>query len=120
MNRRATVALVLGLAVAGCGDERVDIATADSDICMLNWVVGELVASPAGVAIVAEEQNGKRELSITWAPGMTATRTRLGGIDIHAPDGRVVASTGQRIKLMGGYGDENAWTTCSDGVYPPE
>ena len=115
----APVVLVLALALAACAPgEPVKLATNPTGQgCFLASTIGLLIPDRvAGTAIVQEDM-GKATVPVSWPAGYTGRRS---GNDIEVVDsaGHVVARTGQRMKLLGGYGD-GTWVACTDGVHPP-
>lgn len=121
--RRALGALALVLAVAGCGPgEPVELAVSESGQgCFLASTTGRLIADPdAGTAIIQEDM-GQATVPVAWPAGYTGRRSGS-EVEVLDGDGRVVARTGERLMLLGGYGDlaggGAAWIACADGVLP--
>ncbi len=71
----------------------------------------------AGTAIIQEDM-GKVTVAVAWPPGYTGRRTLFDQVDVLDQTGHVVARTGNRVELLGGY-DDGGWLTCDDAVYPP-
>jgi hypothetical protein len=124
MMRRAALALALLFAVAACGSdpvpgERVALLTASGNPgCYVANTTGMLIVDPeAGTAIVSEDM-GRTTVPVRWPEGYTGRRS---GSEVEVLDraGQVVARTGQRYELLGGYNPDNTWAACEDGVYPP-
>ena len=89
--------------------------------CFLGNTTGLLIVDPAaGTAIVSEDM-AKTTVAVIWPTGYTGRRTLTGQVDVLDRDGHVVATTGNRYELLGGYtGDPSAWLSCGgEGVYPP-
>lgn len=125
LMRRAAVALVLPpalvLALAACTSGPVSLTTAgDSGTvgCYLANTTGMLIPdAQAGTAIVSEDM-GQTTVPIRWPQGYTGRRS---GDQVEVLDGggNVVARTGQRYMLLGGYSPDGPWAACDAGVYPP-
>jgi len=114
------LALALVSVVAACGPgEPVALLTAHGDPgCFAANTNGMLIVDPeAGTAIVSEDM-GRTTVAVRWPEGYTGRRS---GSEVEVLDtaGRVVARTGQRYELLGGYNTDGTWAACNDGVYPP-
>jgi hypothetical protein len=84
--------------------------------CYLNFLVDDLVVDPVNGTAVVEEytidgQPKSRVLPIMWPTGYTARRSGS-EVEVLARNGQVVARTGGRYRLQGGY-EGNVWVTCS-------
>jgi hypothetical protein len=117
--RWATLAVVLTAAVAGCGaGEPVALLTGGQPGCYVANTTGMLIVdAQAGTAIVSEDM-GQTTAAVRWPPGFTG-RTSGDQVEVLDATGRVVARTGQRYELLGGYNEDGTWDACTDGVYPP-
>lgn len=87
---------------------------AGSDTCYLSNITGELVADPiSGVAIIERHTgNPDRTTRLDWPGGYTA---RLSGSEVEVLDRRgvVVARTGTRMEIQGGYGLPRGFEVCA-------
>jgi hypothetical protein len=92
--------------------------------CYLAEGGGTLVFDPSyGTAIIGEGGTVDGLTIVAWRPGYTA-RPNGSEFDVLDPQGRVVATTGQRYLLHGGYADPGefgrpdlprmVWWTCED------
>ena len=94
--------------LAGCGPSvPVKLLIADENRCFVSKAVGLLVADPQyGTAIVDEYGQGghppERSVPIAWPSGFTG-RQAGSEVEVVSPDGRVVATTGRRYSIPGGY-----------------
>ena len=84
--------------------------------CYLNFLVDDLVVDPVSGTAVIEEytidgQPKSRVLPIMWPTGYSA-RSSGSEVEVLARNGEVVARTGGRYRLQGGY-EGNVWLTCS-------
>jgi hypothetical protein len=118
---RALGAFALAAVVAACSSgEPVQLLTSSgSQGCFLANTTGRLVTdADAGTAIVQEDM-AKLTVPVVWPEGYAGRRS---GSQVRILDatGKVVATTGERYVLLGGYGGDGSWVTCADGVYPPE
>lgn len=113
--------LPLALALAACAGGSVALATAGESAsigCYAANTTGMLVPNAgAGTAIVSEDM-GQTTVPVRWPGGYTGRRS---GDQVEVLDGggSVVARTGQRYMLLGGYSPDGTWAACDDGVYPP-
>jgi hypothetical protein len=83
--------------------------------CYLNFFVDELVVDPINGTAVVEEYTTKdgpqsRVVPIMWPSGYTARRSGS-EVEVLAGNGEVVARTGGRYRIQGGY-EGNVWRTC--------
>ena len=102
----AVLALVGPLPLLTASDDPVGCYTAGT--------TGMLIVDLfAGTAIVQEDM-GETTVPVRWPEGYTARRS-WGQVEVLDTAGRVVARTGQRYYLPGGY-DNGTWLTCTDGV----
>lgn len=118
MPRAALLPVVLAFALAACAGEPVALATQSKLGCFVANTTGLLVPDAStGTAIVSEDMS-RTTAQVLWPVGFTARRS---GDQVEVLDrgGHVVARTGQRYELLGGYNDDNQWIACVDGVYPP-
>ena len=117
------LALVLPLAVAlsACAGESVALTTAGESAsigCYLANTTGMLITdTAAGTAIVSEDM-GQTTVPVRWPGGYTGRRSG-GQVEVLDGGGSVVARTGQRYMLLGGYSPDGTWAACDHGVYPP-
>ncbi len=114
------VAGVLGVASVVFVGEPVELLTdASGQIgCYLANTTGMLITDErAGTAIVSEDM-GQTTARVRWPRGYTA-RKSWGEVEVLDTHGHVVARTGQRYELLGGYNPDGTWSACTDGVYPP-
>jgi len=103
--------------------ESVPLLTGDGSTsggCYLNFLVDDLVIDPVSGTAVVEEytidgQPKSRVLPIRWPRGYTARRSGS-EVEVLAGNGEVVARTGGRYRLQGGY-EDHAWLTCA--MIPP-
>jgi hypothetical protein len=84
--------------------------------CYLNFFVDELVVDPVNGTAVVEEYTTKdgpqsRVVPIMWPSGYTARRSGF-DVEVLAVNGEVVARTGGRYRIQGGY-EGDIWRTCS-------
>ncbi len=98
--------------------------------CYLSHITGLLIPDPsAGTAIVEEDMGHERTVPVKWPPGYTGRLAIDGQVDVLDEKGVVVARTGLRFELLGGYDGGSSiggasrtgpisWLACSDGVYP--
>ena len=119
---RLACVLALALAASGCGAlsptpelvflaPRVDMYTPG---CHTSFTVGKLIVHAAtGTAVVQDED--ERVIPIRWPAGFSGRRVGT-EVEIRNADGRLIATTGQRYRLAGGYG-EDGWRGCDD-VHP--
>jgi hypothetical protein len=119
LMRRATPAVILLACVAACGaGEPVSLLTGGQSGCYLANTTGMLIVdAQAGTAIVSEDM-GRTTAAVRWPPGFTG-RTSGDQVEVLDTSGHVVARTGQRYELLGGYNEDGTWDACADGVYPP-
>jgi hypothetical protein len=117
--KRVAATLALSLVVLGCG-EPVQLITAPAwgDGCFMNSATGRLIVDPVyGTAIVFEPQGGT--LPVAWRPGFRARRVGL-EVEVLAPRGNVVATTGKNYNIAGGYveeGSSGGWPGLPTGVF---
>ncbi len=115
------VGLALYLAISGPLTSPVALRTSDhlGGECFLANTTGRLIADEeAGTAIVSEDMS-RTTVPVTWPVGFTGRRTLFGQVNVLDTRGQVVAQTGNRYELLGGYTSDNTWLACIDGVYPP-
>ena len=114
---RLWMTLVLALVAAGCGAPVALLAIGPGEsACFLSFIEGELVTDPAhGTSIV--EAAGHR-WPVLWPDGYTGRRSGL-EVEVLDASGRVVARTGARYHIGGGYYGEapRAWLACPSIVY---
>jgi len=107
-----TLAMVLALVgCAGSGgrsSEPVQLLTGLSTLirgggCFTNWAEGPLVIDPTyGTAIIDTDVHSSTPVTVAWRPGYTARRVGS-EVQVLDPDGKVVAITGRRYRIAGGY-----------------
>ncbi len=118
---RSGVALGALLLLSACtaAGEPVALATDSQHLgCFVANTTGLLIVdATAGTAIVSEDMS-RTTAQVLWPAGYSGRRS---GDQVEVLDGtgRVVARTGERYELLGGYNDRNQWIACVDGVYPP-
>jgi hypothetical protein len=80
--------------------------------CYTSGVSGELLDDPGAGTAIIDSMDGRRVL-VTWPIGWTARRALFGGTQVIDERGMVVARTGTRVYLMGGYWYvDNSFLTC--------
>ena len=107
--------LGLGLLLAGLASVRPLLTASDDPLgCFTAGTTGMLIVNAeAGTAIVQEDM-GKSTVPVRWPKGYTSRR--IGDqVEVLDTAGRVVARTGRRYYLPGGY-ENGTWLTCTDGV----
>ena len=119
-TRNAVVMLAIAGSVGACGSgEPVTLLTGNPQPgCYLANTTGMLIIdAQAGTAIVSEDM-ARTTVPVRWPAGYTG---RKNGVRVEIVDaaGRVVARTGQRYELLGGYNGDGTWAACVGGVYPP-
>ncbi len=116
---------MLALALVGCGSP-VALLTGDSfnghKICYLSFAEGELVVDPVAGTAIVEARPGPEgdEVTVTpvmWPPGFTG-RGSWGEVEVLDESGEVVARTGSRYHIGGGY-EADAWLACTGDFNPP-
>ena len=129
MKRLATI-IACVLCLAGCGPSTGSLLTGDplaggaaAGGCYLAEGRGRLVFDPSyGTAIIGEGGTVDGMTIVAWRPGYTV-RPNGSEFDVLDSHGRVVATTGQRYLLRGGYVGagqvgrpdlEVVWWTCED------
>ncbi len=120
MTTRAALLLVTVMAFAACGPgEPVTLLTGnDEPGCYLANTTGMLIVdAQAGTAIVSEDM-GQTTVPVRW-PSRYTGRKNGDQVEVLDAAGHVVARTGQRYELLGGYNGDGSWAACVDGVYPP-
>jgi hypothetical protein len=81
--------------------------------CYLSAITGSLITDPsAGTAIVDEESGDTYPVS--WPPGFTG-RQNNSQVEVLNTSGSVVAQTGTRVHLLGGWYNHN-WVACGDYI----
>jgi hypothetical protein len=71
--------------------------------CYTNSAAGPLVVDPTyGTAIIDSDTGSSGPTPVMWRPGFTAHRAGS-EIVVMDPDGNVVATTGRRYRIAGGY-----------------
>jgi hypothetical protein len=122
--RRTALALALLFTVAACGADPVPgepvalLSASGNPGCYAATTTGMLIVDPeAGTAIVSEDM-GKTTVRVRWPEGYSGRRS---GDQVEVLDraGHVVARTGQRYELLGGYDPDDTWAACDAGVRPP-
>jgi hypothetical protein len=108
--KRVAATLALSLVVLGCS-EPVQLITAPvgvwDDGCFTFAAAGRLIVDPEyGTAIVEELQGGTS--TVAWRPGFRARRVGP-EVEVLDPRGNVVARTGRRYVIAGGYVDEGSY-----------
>jgi hypothetical protein len=129
--RVRVAALALALALSGCGlaGEPVQLVTGVPPIargsngevgCFLDFAVGQLASDPTyGTTITDETAGAPTPLPapVAWRPGFTARRVN-GEVVVRDPTGTVVATTGHRYKIVGGYAGGSAdWPEMPTRVF---
>ena len=128
--KRLVTTIAVVLCLVGCGPSAGPLLTGDplaggalAGGCFLAEGGGLLVFDPSyGTAIIGEGGTVDGRTIVAWRPGYTA-RANGSEFDVLDAQGRVVATTGQRYLLHGGYVDagdvgrsdlEVVWWTCED------
>ena len=81
--------------------------------CYLSSASGELVDDPTAGTAILDGFTHQRAL-VTWPIGWSARRS-LFGVSVVNSRGEVVATTGTRVSLSGGYWTDGSFLTC--GTY---
>lgn len=109
--KRVVSAVALGLVVTGCGlfAERVQLVTGVPTVeqgnsgqtgCFLWHVDGRLIFDPSfGTGILSDTVG---TVPVAWRPGFTARRAGA-EVEVLDANGNVVAITGQRFSIEGGF-----------------
>lgn len=108
--------LAVGALVLGSFSAPVPLLTNSGEpVCDVAGTTGMLIVDPkAGTAIVQEDM-GQLTVPVVWPAGYTGRK--IGDqVEVLDTTGRVVARTGQRYFIEGGY-DADGWLDC--GAYPP-
>ena len=113
------LALALVISVASCGSPVTLLTgTREPGECLAANTTGLLIVDPkAGTAIVQEDM-AEQTAPVSWPAGFTG-RKSWDQVEVLDTAGHVVARTGQRYELLGGYNVDGAWDACVNGVYPP-
>ena len=112
--------LVLALGSVGCGPHAgaVQLLTGDPlgpGACYTNFAEGLLVVQGSGTAIADETAGGSPVTSpVMWRSGFTG-RWAGSQIEVMDPTGKVVATTGRRYRLSGGY-YQQSFFACGEAV----
>ncbi len=121
MNKRyvasglGLLALTGLLATCGPGESVTLLTASDNSGCFAANTTGMLIADPrAGTAIVSEDM-ARTTVAVRWPAGYTGRRS-WNAVEVLDRDGQVVAQTGQRYELLGGYNNDGTWAACSFGV----
>lgn len=126
-GRAVPAALVLTLALVGCGSAGTPVAltTAPPSMigagCYTDSALGELVPDPKyGTAIedTTTMNGGVPVLApVVWRPGYTASRVNE-QVVVRDANGNVVATTGRAYRIEGGYvGGGQDWPQMPDRVF---
>jgi hypothetical protein len=131
--KRLAVTVVVVLCLAGCGPSTGSLVTGDGPLnggCYLTQVTGRLVFDPSyGTAIIVDgSQTGVQHglTIVAWPPGETV-RPNGSEFDVLDPQGRVVATTGQRYAVIGNFADAGeygrpdlppVWFSCGVQLLP--
>ena len=115
------LALALTISVAGWPvglPVKLLTGTREPGECLAANTTGLLIVDPkAGTAIVQEDM-AEQTAPVSWPAGFTG-RKSWSQVEVLDTAGHVVARTGQRYELLGGYNVDGTWAACVDGVYPP-
>lgn len=126
--RRATTTLVLAMLVLGCGSpmlpgQPVALLTGDyqgmaaSGACFTYWVEGPLTVDPEYGTAITDGDLATVPVPVMWRPGYTGRR--VGSVvEVRDPAGNVVATTGRRYRIDGGYVDSDVLLHAE--VIPPD
>jgi hypothetical protein len=84
--------------------------------CYLDFAIGELVVDPVAGTAITNTSRGMvkddvRLVPVKWPAGYTGRRSGF-EVEVLARNGHVVARTGSRFRLQGGY-EGDYWMTCS-------
>jgi hypothetical protein len=105
------LALLFAVALLGCGSagEPVSLLTSAAP-CYLDWTLGLLSVDPTyGTQVKDEGGDPPGSVSVVmWPPGYTGRRDGA-EVSVLDPNGAVVATTGHRYKIRGGF----------SGPFPP-
>jgi hypothetical protein len=114
------LALVISVVAYGPAGAPVKLLTGDGEPgCFAANTTGLLIVDPrAGTAIVEEDMDKGLTDPVSWPTGFTG-RTSGDQVEVLDTAGHVVARTGQRYELLGGYNVDGTWDACVNGVYPP-
>jgi hypothetical protein len=119
MRQAALLLALLGFLAACAPGEPVALLTSGPELgCYVANTTGLLIGDPqAGTAIVSEDMS-RTTVPVRWPAGYTGRKSG-DQVEVLDASGHVVARTGQRYELLGGYDDDGSWAACVDGVYPP-
>lgn len=88
--------------------------------CPTNYVVGTLEWNGTDILMVPGGVGGLDRPSIVrWPAGYTGRHSTDGQIDVLNARYSVVARTGTKVKLWGGYGGDGHWMACDLGIDSP-
>lgn len=112
------LAVALAAVVIGCGSP-VKLLTVSHDGCYLWHAVGLLVADPTyGTTI--DQGGSSRPVPVAWPDGFSG-RQSGSEVEVVSSLGIVVAVTGRRYDIDGGYADVGSvpsFVTCAESVRP--
>ena len=118
-SRRAA-ASALALVVSGCAFGSGGLLTGDGNLggaCFTSAARGVLVSdAKAGTAIIDEDSGGGRS-PVMWRDGFSARHVGS-EVAVLDPSGNVVATTGTRYRLVGGYTND-AFYACGEVTRAP-
>ena len=105
--------------VVGCGTDPVPLLTGAplaGGACFTNWAEGQLVADGNYGTAIVDYDVGGTATPVAWRPGFTARRV-ASEVEVLDPAGHVVATTGRRYRIDGGYVDRGAWPGLPTPVF---
>jgi hypothetical protein len=119
---RARVSLafaILGMVAACNSGQPVTLLTGNPGSgCFAANTTGLLIADARTGTTIVSEDMARTAVAVRWPAGYSG-RTSGDQVEVLDQSGHVVARTGQRYELLGGYNPDGTWAACTDGVYPP-
>ena len=103
---KRVAALALALFLIGCGPSFGPLTGVPYNErgggCFTNHADGPLVVDPTYGTAIVDSAGGGSATAVVWRPGFTARRVRS-EIEVEDSDGHMVAITGKRYRIDGGY-----------------